>query len=230
MRSLASLCTCVCTSMTLACGSDFATDVGELLPALQPKPSCFTPEPPLPAGEQTLPQLLAARRAMVDFRLSFALQEAQLLTQPLRDDPELEEWSVSPADGVLLEGAVITRGEGWAVVKAVAYAEPHRTMDATIDLLGERAVFDLGSAELEVAPKFVRLDDMYWGCESRQGVSFRVGPGRVGDEVRERVASCWTAGDATLPTLSSTTAQGREFAASFQLQCEQLVELVLSDS
>jgi hypothetical protein len=96
-------------------------------PALELQPSCFTPEPPLPAGEQTLPQLLAARRAMLDFRLSFALQEAQLLTQPLRDDPDLEEWSVSPTDGVLLEGAVITRGEGWArrQGRGLRRAQPH---------------------------------------------------------------------------------------------------------
>ena len=68
-----------------------------------------------------------------------------------------------------------------------------------------------------------------WGCDPTRGVSFRVGPGLVGDELRDRVASCWGPSGSGFPTTaSSTSAQGREFAESLRLQCEQLVELVLT--
>src|SRR5262249_27464217 len=125
-------------------------------------PSCFTAPPvdasaPVPAEPES--QILAATRQLDEFQTSLTIQKAHLLLAPVRKDPTASFWHVEskPMAGAggspaLAEGAVLARGEGWAVLKMVlTYSyEGEHAIEATIDALPGKMIFDFGADQLEV--------------------------------------------------------------------------------
>jgi hypothetical protein len=203
-----------------------------LLPSIA-YPSCFTAPPAdasAPVPDQTVTQILAATRQMADFQTALALQEAELLLTPVRKDPTASSWHVlhQRLDGSVVmrsweEGAVLARGEEWAVLKMVFTDGGEHTIEATIDALPGRMIFDFGADQLEVRPNLVRLGKHIIGCDQEVGMSFEVGPGIVDGKLVADHSSCWSPSTGMSWVASGTTAQQQGYAASFDLQCAQLI-------
>lgn len=121
------------------------------LHALDPNPGCFD-KPELESVEgvsEAQVQAAAARREVLSEQIDFAFEEADLLSSPLREEPEALTWSVE-IEGGTLEGNALARGEGWSVIKMIAIydaGQGRTSRDAIIDASPRRTLFDFGDRE-----------------------------------------------------------------------------------
>src|SRR5262249_9694604 len=97
------------------------TELTIYLPTL---PSCWS-EPPPGTFSSTVTsdaynQLASATRQMAEFQLSFDLQEAQLVANPLIEAPRATSWHFEHDNGTHVDGTMIAHGEDWAEVRMVA--------------------------------------------------------------------------------------------------------------
>jgi hypothetical protein len=245
MRSIVYVCSCVSfAAAAVACGGGYSTPIGDLLPKqLDASPGCFVePAATATTGDSAATlQFVRAARSMQEFRLSFLTQQATLLSRPIAQEPDAEEWKIDDNPDFLVEGVVLARGERWAVVKMVLTSPRlNGPMSGTLELYGDRTIYELGRDVLELTPDYLRDGDFIRGCDPRTKVSFEVGPGISNGEFAASVHSCWRGGgeddganvgtDGTFTIPGRTPGQGEvgqsEFEASAHLQCLQLVQRV----
>jgi hypothetical protein len=212
-------CISTCAFLLLACGGepihiqslDFASE-------------CYFP---LEAGETPTTTehpdyyVYTAVRQMLEFRVSYAIALAQLLTKPIAEHPEAGSWSEHTERGSI-EGEVLADGDGWSTIRMVARDEEGTYFQsAEIHTTLNRTTYDFGGWHFDVREQMFSIDDYVRGCTER-GVSFEVGP-VVTDEGIESVPHCWPQPE---PSDPSDPEQAKEIEESFRLQCLQAIESV----
>src|SRR5687768_6716207 len=81
--------------------------------AIHVSPACYSQDqtPPPDASDADLMEFYFARQTL-DFRMSYAISKATLLTKPVRENPTASAWSVHTTRGYV-EGSVLARGQDW---------------------------------------------------------------------------------------------------------------------
>jgi hypothetical protein len=177
-----------CALGLIGCGEDGVLLGGQsgepleiILPGYSPG-SCWSNPPEIidPTTADTV------SRSTDEFNLSFGIQLGLMLGRPIADDPGAGSWRVEFAKGSVIEGTVLARGEDWGVVKMVGllsvYDGRERTINADIDIVPGRTLYDFGDETLIATNFLVAYGDRIRGCEPAQEASFE----RLGG-----VSRCW---------------------------------------
>jgi hypothetical protein len=169
--------------------------------------------------------LLSAALSAAAFDLADHLAAAEALIHPVRLDPTASSWDV-PVERGEFEGAVLARGDGWAVLKMVLLSNV-RDIEATVDTFSDHMLFDFETEQLDVRPNLVRLGELVLGCAQDGLTAFMIGPGYVDGKLELAVPTCWPTGEAPpAPEQTTTSSVTAEFRSSFDLQCRQLIQAV----
>jgi hypothetical protein len=214
-----------------ACAEEGVGIYGGDLPLreLDETPGCYVAPPPFTSDDEVEQQNATAAQELIEYQLSSAMTNATFLMEPVRRDPNATEWKYEDQEAIA-EGVIIARGRDWALLRMVALTEVDgsiKSLESEISLLPDRAVFQLGAAELELTDRFVRYDTSARGCDPATGTSFQkvallYSDGTLRDDLR-----CWP--EMPMPACSGEDLEvcRQEFRASQRLQCSQVISKVL---
>lgn len=239
LSSFASLIACGGEGGDFARGSERGPPV--VLHPARITPSCWT-QPPVSTATTTAPtspgsQEFSASRQIAEFRLSFQMQWAQVMSKPLLEDPTASRWSTvdeGPQGVARHQAQVQARGDNWGFVFASVSFEPADDADPFFETFSRTAqiqyslietLYDFGDHVILIRDDYIKSGDYERGCNG--DLSFEVGPGLVDGRIEPNVPRCWRPDGFDSAAFNETPGRvAAEAQASLNLQCLQIIERV----
>lgn len=165
---------------------------------------------------------ISAQNQFREFQRSFDLQAMQLVARPILEDPSARRWALR-TPRVAYDGAVVARGNDWAVVKMVVSIENQRTYDVEVHALPDQTRYEFQDSTLVVATHWESYDDDILGCDPETGVSFEGYDEIDEDGARRRVTRCWPD-----PPQPDPTFDENGHASGPVVSCSSIVDAVVS--
>jgi hypothetical protein len=189
------------------------------------QPACFSEN--VVTATDAASQILSGARSFVDIGFLDAVARAQVLVEPVRRDPTASSWHL-PAQNGAMEGSVLARGDGWAVIE-MSLIVTGAVVEGTIHVFPDRLGLASGDDNLEIRENVIRLNQFVRGCDPMTQTMFEVGPGLVDGKVDMNVHTCWWSGGAATHSPAITTSSTTNvFEAAYEEQCLELITYVLA--